>query len=432
MTITANEGATVLGFPGAPLSGMPANTNPETGPSLSHDGMAYLDPRGPYTYIPGQNFGKKIYGVLQSHYCAIDQVVATATVNNIAAAQTATAGTALTLRSANTTGITASVSIVRADTGATVTGLLAVDSAMSGVLFGTAGTINIWNPNVSIARCITVTSSADDATGTYTIAGFDLYGYPLTQALTGGSTATVTSTKAFKYIASVTPSGTVNSTGVTVGTADTVGLPLRADRQAETLIYYGTTPTLMSGTTTGSEQVVSLPVTLSQVSTTSNFFVAAPFNGKVVGGGFTVGAQAALTTGLATIVLQANSTSVTGGVLTLSAAALATSGVNATATAVTAANSFTAGQLIGFSAATVSTAFATGAGYFYITLLNTDQGGGTFTAAITATATTTTGDTRGTYALPTASDGVKRLVVYQVIPPNHIGTATSVFGVTQS
>lgn len=430
MSITAYDGPLVT-FPTSNTTGL-TQSNPQQGPSLFNAGVALIDPRSPFTYQPGSPTTKTVWGVLESHYWGIDQVVSTATANNIAAAQTATAGTALTLRSANTTGVTVSVSVTSALTGQVVTGLIALDSAMTGVTFGQVGTVQLWDPTKAVARCVTVTSNADDATGTYTIAGYDLYGYPLSQTLTGGSTASVTSTKAFKYVASVTPAGTVNSTGVTVGTADTIGLPLRADRQANCLIYWGNPPQLMSESTTASEQVITIPVTLSQISSTSNFFVAAPFNGKVVGGGFTVGPQAALTTGLATIKLQANSTSVTGGTLTLTATALATSGVNATASAVTAANSFSAGQLIGFAGATVSTAFATGAGFFYVTVVNTDVGGGTFTAAVTAAATTTSGDVRGTFALPSSSDGAKRLVVYQAIPPGSIGTATSIFGVTQA
>ncbi len=60
---------------------------------------------------------------------------------------------------------------------------------------------------------------------------------------------------------------------------------------------------------------------------------------------------------------------------------------------------------------------------------------GTFTAAVaTSPATTTTGDVRGTLALSSAADGVKRLVVGILLPSNAAGPAATrlgALGVTQ-
>lgn len=245
MTITANSGPLVT-FSANAIAGDPSGQNPEGGPSLLAHGLGILDLRQAYTYIPGQNFGKQTSGWLAAAWQCIDQVPYTATINNLAGAQTATAGTAMTLRSASATGITAGVAIVRADTGANVTGLLAIDSAMTTVNFGSAGTIAIWDPTKAIARNITITSNANDTSGTYTVRGYDLYGYPLTETITGangtsGTTAAANGVKAFKYIASVTPAGTLNSTGVAVGVGDVIGLPLRADRWSELLGTLGNT-----------------------------------------------------------------------------------------------------------------------------------------------------------------------------------------------
>ena len=52
---------------------------------------------------------------------------------------------------------------------------------------------------------------------------------------TAGSTF-VTTQKAFKYIASITASGTVNSTGVTIGVTDVYGFPLAVSNFAQVLI----------------------------------------------------------------------------------------------------------------------------------------------------------------------------------------------------
>lgn len=53
-----------------------------------------------------------------------------------------------------------------------------------------------------------------------------------------------------------------------------------------------------------------------------------------------------------------------------------------------------------------------------------------FVAAVTSTATNTTGDVRGTYLLPSVSNGVKTLQFFQSISPANISTLAGIFGVT--
>ena len=63
------------------------------------------------------------------------------------------------------------------------------------------------------------------------------------------------------------------------------------------------------------------------------------------------------------------------------------------------------------------------------------QDAGTFVAADTATATTTTGDVRGTYVPATASDGIVRTVMGILLPGIAVGpnaTRTGALGVTQA
>lgn len=63
------------------------------------------------------------------------------------------------------------------------------------------------------------------------------------------------------------------------------------------------------------------------------------------------------------------------------------------------------------------------------------QDAGTFVAADTATATTTTGDVRGTYVPATASDGIVRTVMGILLPAIAVGpnaTRTGALGVTQA
>ena len=159
---------------------------------------------------------------------------------------------------------------------------------------------------------VTTSVATVGANITFTVSGYDIYGYPMTNAITvtSGSTSgtTVNGTKAFKYITSVTPSVTDTTTSYSVGTTDIFGLPLRSDYFGDALIVYPGT---------GATNVV---------------------------------------------------TSVTG-----------------------------------------------------------------YTAAVTTTATSTTGDVRGTYALQTASStGTNRLIVRQSPALYNIGSATGLFGVTQA
>ena len=85
---------------------------------------------------------------------------------------------------------------------------------------------NVTRFTADAERCVTITSGGNDTGITFLVSGYNSYGQPQTQTITGGSGATVTTKKAFQSIVSVVPSGSVAST-VTVGTADTFGLPIR-------------------------------------------------------------------------------------------------------------------------------------------------------------------------------------------------------------
>jgi len=65
----------------------------------------------------------------------------------------------------------------------------------------------------------------------------------------------------------------------------------------------------------------------------------------------------------------------------------------------------------------------------------TDDTSGTLTVADTATATTITGDVRGTFAPSSAADGIKRLVMTLALPAIAVGpnaTRIGALGVTQA
>lgn len=136
------------------------------------------------------------------------------------------------------------------------TGLPAQPPVIFGDGAGFGGSQRFWNPSWALSRGVGVTSNADDTGGTYTIVGFDIYGQKMTQTITGLSSGQAVTTKAFKYIQSVTPNGTINSTTLTVGTLDLFGLPLRTDYLQNLDIWFGNTGTgagtmiLINGTTT--------------------------------------------------------------------------------------------------------------------------------------------------------------------------------------
>lgn len=87
-----------------------------------------------------------------------------------------------------------------------------------------------FNPVEGVCRNITVTGSTTNATGTFLVTGYDIYGSLMTELLTGSGTTTVGGKKAFKYVQSVVTQA-AGATGVyTVGIGDVFGINLRVDR----------------------------------------------------------------------------------------------------------------------------------------------------------------------------------------------------------
>lgn len=351
-------------------------------PSFLLSGAALLDQRAPVGYNPGQPHSYPIYGWMgMGDILDVNYVPAALSTTNLANAVTPTTGTALALTAG--TGFTASASVVNRATNQTVTGLFLIDgltassatSTISGNVFtavgsvssgaftvgsvlsgtgvtanttiiglgtGTGGTgtyivdtpqtvssttitgvagingvpripfgttgaggpggLSAYNPQCMLGRNIRITTAAGD-TAVYTVRGYDIYGYPMSEAITANGATTVSGKKAFKYIASVTPVGTVGATA-SVGTGDVYGFPLISDSFQDVQIVWN-----------------------SSVITASTGYLAC------------------------------------------------------------------------------------------------DK---------TNPATATTGDIRGTYAVQTASDGSKRLVIQQLPPPTEITSAAGLFGLTQA
>lgn len=135
------------------------------------------------------------------------------------------------------------------------------------VPFGSAGTVQLWNPQALSARAVAIYPVSGTPTGniTFTVSGYDIYGYPMSEAiaLTSGSTqnTAVAGKKAFKYIASVTPSATDTVT-YSVGTTNIFGLPLRSDNTGDIIVRYAATlnPLILT-VATGYVAAVNTPAT---------------------------------------------------------------------------------------------------------------------------------------------------------------------------
>lgn len=114
-------------------------------------------------------------------------------------------------------------------TGDTITGLYT--GPYLTVPFGPAGTIQSFNPGDMISRAVKIVSTTSQVVQTFTVNGFDVFGYPMTELITtvGTSATTTNGKKAFKYIQSVTPSVTDGTGSYSVGTQDIVGFPIRSD-----------------------------------------------------------------------------------------------------------------------------------------------------------------------------------------------------------
>lgn len=250
--------------------------NESQGPSLLYQGQGILDHRPYYTYKPGTASSAPVYGWWGTDsILVIDKEISAAGENTIALTQSATTATTrtLVLGSTDTANATANVSIRRADTGATVTGLMAIEGAASTVTFGSAATVNMWDPSTMVARALRIEGSSDDSAGAFTFTGYDVYGYPMTETITGSISTTAGSTfkvgvKAWKYIATITASGTVNSTGITIGVTDTIGLPIFFKSPTQVVGAISSATTSWGYVMTSTSPVIPGSTVATQTSTT--------------------------------------------------------------------------------------------------------------------------------------------------------------------
>ncbi len=171
-----------------------------------------------------------------SYIPVMNAVPATLATNNIAASQTPVAGTALTLVSTTGAGVNvlATALLVFPAQVTIPAATLCLDTAPAVVAFGTPSISNgytmvsLYDPSTMVARAVRIVSAGNDTSATFAVVGYDVYGYAMSETITGAN-GTATGKKAFKFITSITPAGTLSGSAVTVGTTDVIGLPLRSD-----------------------------------------------------------------------------------------------------------------------------------------------------------------------------------------------------------
>lgn len=240
---TANQPVGVAGV--APyISG--SGPNPDAGPNVFFAGSLFKDMRYRYRRGGGSlsagGYPNQAVGISNNRLHTLAIVPSAIATANIAALQSPTLNTPLTLVAASGAGITVeTASYTVLSTGNVVpTATLLIDALPSytSVSFA-SGAIQAWG-NAACGRAVSITSTSNLSGMTFLVSGYDLYGYPQTERITGPNNTTVNGRKGFKWIASVVPSATNGGT-VSIGTADIFEFPVRADFFSQTQIWWNET-----------------------------------------------------------------------------------------------------------------------------------------------------------------------------------------------
>ncbi len=246
MTQNATGGPTIVygQKPAQAGTGYIGEYNEDASPSLFYGGTGLLDPRWGYFESGGNPHALGFQG--STYIPVLNAAPTTLSATNIAASQAPTLNTALTLASSSVTGITVlgNALTVYPSLTSVPANSIALDGAPATIIFeknsSGLGGLQLYDPTKALARNISIRASANDTQ--YTVKGYDVYGFPMSEIITGtsGTTGgTFAGKKAFKFVASVTPSGsTTNSTSVAVGTGDVYGFPIRADGYGDVAIIY--------------------------------------------------------------------------------------------------------------------------------------------------------------------------------------------------
>jgi hypothetical protein len=162
----------------------------------------------------------------------VDLVPSAANVANIAAAQAAASGTAMTLVAASGSGVVVLSAAAPASfqpSGTVATAGVCIENLPALKSFGVNGgssNTSFYDRASYVGRAISVTANAGASGGAILFKGYDVYGYPMSESITAVAGSTVNGKKAWKVITSATPQFTDAGHTYSVGTADIFGIGL--------------------------------------------------------------------------------------------------------------------------------------------------------------------------------------------------------------
>ena len=402
MAITALSGPMIV-FGQSPFQGI--EYNPDLGSSLFYAGAGILDPRAPFTYLPGEAESQPDIGWLGfDNINTLTAVPYTKAVGAISATANPTGPTlALSLANSATTGVYVTTTFTRSDTGVLDTGvngagLLVIDgftqataSITNGIMTVTANSAMPLTPGMVITA-VGGTTTSGQAVGAVVL-----------QQLTGGAAGNgVAGTYLLNISALTVTSGTVsfalpNVTSCTVpygfSTGNNPSIPLwnpQALVGRAVAITAATGATYTTATVSGYD-IYGFPmveqITIVAASQVSGKKAFRYIRSVVLSGGTadTTHTYSVDTTDVIGLPLRSDSF----GDITVNFAASLTA-----LTGITAATSYVPADRI-------------------------------------FPATATTGDVRGTYAAATSATGANKLVVRQQPSPQNVGYVTGLFGQPQ-
>ena len=375
MSITANSGP-YISFGQSPYGN---EYNPDLAPSMFWGGVALLDPRNAFTYLPGQAAGAFTAGFSTSDTMTLNYAPYALSNTAIAAAANVVSGTAMTLVSTNSTstGVSVNASCTNQSTGATVTGLLLIDgfASFTGVVASNVLTVSSLTGTVTVGMTL---SGTGVATGTI-----------VTAQLTGPAGGAGT------Y--SVTGNATVSSTTITGQMTGTSAIAQPFGQAQSVSMWNPQSMIARAVSVTGSSSASGGNILISGYDiygTPMSEVIAAPASATTVNG------KKAFKY-IASVVPQ-----------------------------FTDAHNYSVGTTDIYGFPLRSDFFGDVALNYNSAVITANTG---YTAAVTTSpATTTTGDVRGTYALQSAADGSKRLILRQFVLVANMGSNSGLFGVTQA
>jgi hypothetical protein len=216
---------------------------PNAAPSLDFLGSGIQDHRMAYNSRGSSATQPGIVGWYGSFPLVANYVPSAIATANIAALAHVGSGTAMTLVSSSGSGITVLTTAAPAffmPTGLSLAAGVVIDGLPSLAVFGSGGNFQtgFYNRSTYVGRGVSISGVSGGAGGTFTVAGYDIYGYPMTQLVTVAAGAnTVNTLKTFKAIASVTPNFT-DAHNYSVGTADLFGFGILASFFGDTRIVW--------------------------------------------------------------------------------------------------------------------------------------------------------------------------------------------------